>query len=312
MAKKATRVSYGEALAELIVEDDRIFVLDADLSKSTNTHKAQQAKPERHFNLGIAEANMMSVAAGIATGGNIVYASSFAMFAAGRAFEQVRNSICYPNLNVKICATHAGITLGEDGASHQSVEDIALMRAIPNMHVVQPADDIETKQVIKAIANIDGPFYVRLGRSGVGAVHDENYVFELGKGNIVSPGKDIAIIATGVMVEQALKAKELLKEDGFDITVVNMATIKPIDKDLIIELSKTHKGIISAEEHNIFGGLGSAVAEVLSQNNPTRLRIVGIMDTFGESGTPDALLAKYGLSAPTLVEHVREFSKELD
>lgn len=312
MAKTATRVAYGEALAELIVEDDRIFVLDADLSKSTNTHKAQAAKPERHFNMGIAEANMMGVAAGIATGGNIVYASSFAMFAAGRAFEQVRNSICYPNLNVKICATHAGITLGEDGASHQSVEDIALMRAIPNMKVVQPADDVETKQVIKAIANIDGPFFVRLGRSGVATVHDETYTFEFGKGEVLSPGKDIAIIATGVMVEQAMIAKETLKQDGFDITVVNMSTIKPIDEELIIELSKTHKGIISAEEHNIFGGLGSAVAEVLSQNNPTKLRIVGIQDTFGESGTPEALLIKYGLSADSLVNHVKEFSKELD
>lgn len=312
MAKVATRVAYGEALAQLIVEDDRIFVLDADLSKSTNTHKAQQAKPERHFNMGIAEANMMGTAAGIATGGNIVYASSFAMFAAGRAFEQVRNSICYPNLNVKICATHAGITLGEDGASHQSVEDIALMRAIPNMRVVQPADDVETKQVIRAIANIDGPFYIRLGRSGVATVHDENYTFKLGKGNILSQGKDIAIIATGVLVEQALIAKEALKDDGFDVTVVNMATIKPIDEDLIIELSKTHKGIITAEEHNIFGGLGSAVAEVLSQNNPTKLKIVGVQDTFGESGTPEALLIKYGLSADSLIKHVKEFSKELD
>ncbi len=312
MAKTATRIAYGEALAQLIVEDDRIFVLDADLSKSTNTHKAQEAKPERHFNMGIAEANMMGVAAGIATGGNVVYASSFAMFAAGRAFEQVRNSICYPNLNVKICATHAGVTLGEDGASHQSVEDIALMRAIPNMRVIQPADDVETKQVIKAIANIDGPFFVRLGRSGVATVHDENYTFKLGKGVVLSQGKDIAVIATGVMVEQALIAKEALKQDGFDITVINMSTIKPIDKELIIEVSKTHKGVISAEEHNIFGGLGSAVAEVLSQHNPTKLRIVGIQDTFGESGTPGELLIKYGLSADSLVEHVKEFSKELE
>mgnify|MGYP001046504192 CR=1 FL=1 len=312
MGKVATRVAYGEALAELIQKDDRIFVLDADLSKSTNTHKAQEAKPERHFNMGIAEGNMMGVAAGIATGGNIVYASSFAMFAAGRAFEQVRNSICYTKLNVKICATHAGITLGEDGASHQSVEDIALMRAIPNMRVIQPADDVETKQVIEKIANIEGPFYVRLGRSGVARVHDENYSFKLGKGNVLSQGKDIAIIATGVMVEQALLAKETLKEDGFDVTVVNMASIKPIDEEMILQLSKTHKGIITAEEHSKFGGLGSAVAEVLSKHNPTRLRMIAIEDTFGESGTPDALLEKYGLSAPSVVRHVKEFAKELE
>lgn len=312
MAKVATRVAYGKALAELVKTDDRIFVLDADLSGSTKTNEAKSVKPERHFNIGIAEGNMMGIAAGIATGGNVVYASSFAMFAAGRAFEQVRNSICYPNLNVKICATHAGITLGEDGASHQSVEDIALMRAIPNMHVVQPADDVETKQVIEAIANIDGPFYVRLGRSGVATVHDENHKFQLGKGNILSKGKDIVVFATGVMVEQSLLAKELLKEDGLDLTVVNMASIKPLDNQLIIELSKTHKGIVTAEEHNVFGGLGSAVAEVVVQNNPTPMCIIGLEDTFGESGTPEALLEKYGLSADHVAEKIRAFAKKLD
>ncbi len=312
MAKVATRVAYGEALAELIVEDDRIFVLDADLSGSTNTNKAQKARPERHFNSGIAEANMMGMAAGIATGGNVVYASTFAMFAVGRAFEQVRNSIAYPNLDVKVCATHAGITLGEDGASHQSVEDIALMRAVPNMRVIQPADDVETKAVIKAIANIDGPFYIRLGRSAVPRVNAEDYHFELGKGTILSKGKDIALIASGVMVEQALLAKEALQAEGIDITVVNMASIKPIDKDLIIQLSKDHKAIISAEEHNVIGGLGSAIAEVLSQANPTKLKIVGIEDTFGESGTPTALMDKYGLSHDHLVDHVKALLKELD
>ncbi|NLA78605.1 MAG: transketolase family protein [Erysipelothrix sp.] len=312
MSKVATRVAYGEALAELVVEDDRIFVLDADLSGSTHTNRAQKVKPERHFNSGIAEANMMGMSAGIASGGNVVFASTFAMFAAGRAFEQVRNSIAYTNLNVKICATHAGITLGEDGASHQAVEDIALMRAVPNMHVIQPADDVETKAVIKAIANIDGPFYVRLGRSAVGRVNKDDYVFELGKGHVISQGKDIAIIATGVMVEQAMLAKEALLKDGIDVTVVNMASIKPIDKDLIIELSKTHKALISAEEHNVIGGLGSAIADILSQNNPTRLKIVGIEDTFGESGTPSALLEKYGLSYDHLVGHVKTLLKELD
>ncbi|NLA78134.1 MAG: transketolase family protein [Erysipelothrix sp.] len=312
MSKVATRVAYGEALAALVADDERIFVLDADLSGSTHTNRAQKVKPERHFNSGIAEANMMGMAAGIASGGNIVFASTFAMFAAGRAFEQVRNSIAYTNLNVKICATHAGITLGEDGASHQAIEDIALMRAVPNMHVIQPADDVETKAVIKAIVDLEGPFYVRLGRSAVGRVNSDGYVFELGKGHVISQGKDIAIIATGVMVEQAMLAKEALLKEGIDVTVVNMASIKPIDKDLIIELSKTHKALISAEEHNVIGGLGSAVAEVLSQNNPTRLKIVGVEDTFGESGKPDELLDKYGLSYDHLVDHVKALLKELD
>jgi transketolase len=312
MAKVATREAYGKALAELILKDDKIFVLDADLSKSTKTSDAQQAKPERHFNMGIAEANMMGVAAGIATGGNTVFVSSFAMFAAGRAFEQVRNSICYPKLNVKICATHAGITLGEDGASHQSVEDIALMRSIPNMKVIQPCDEIETKQVIEAISKIDGPVFVRLGRSGVETVNDQNYRFEIGKGHIMSQGEDYAIIATGVLVQQALLAKNMLKEEGINLTVVNMASIKPIDVDLIVELSKTHKAIITAEEHNIYGGLGSAVAEVVVQNNPVPMCIIGIEDTFGESGTPDALLEKYGLSADHVAEKVRTFIKKLD
>ncbi len=312
MAKVATREAYGKALAELILKDDKIFVLDADLSKSTKTSDAQSAKPERHFNMGIAEANMMGVAAGIATGGNTVFVSSFAMFAAGRAFEQVRNSICYPKLNVKICATHAGITLGEDGASHQSVEDIALMRSIPNMKVIQPCDEIETKQVIEAISKIDGPVFVRLGRSGVETVNDQNYRFEIGKGHIMSQGEDYAIIATGVLVQQALLAKNMLKEEGINLTVVNMASIKPIDVDLIVELSKTHKAIITAEEHNIYGGLGSAVAEVVVQNNPVPMCIIGIEDTFGESGTPDALLEKYGLSADHVAEKVRTFIKKLD
>jgi transketolase len=312
MAKVATREAYGKALAELILKDDKIFVLDADLSKSTKTSDAQSAKPERHFNMGIAEGNMMGVAAGIATGGNTVFVSSFAMFAAGRAFEQVRNSICYPKLNVKICATHAGITLGEDGASHQSVEDIALMRSIPNMKVIQPCDEIETKQVIEAISKIDGPVFVRLGRSGVETVNDQNYRFEIGKGHIMTQGEDYAIIATGVLVQQALLAKEMLKEEGINLTVVNMASIKPIDVDLIVELSKTHKAIITAEEHNIYGGLGSAVAEVVVQNNPVPMCIIGIEDTFGESGTPDALLEKYGLSADHVAEKVRTFIKKLD
>jgi transketolase len=311
MAKMATREAYGKALAALVQERNDIFVLDADLSKSTKSADAQAVMPSRHFNMGIAEANMMGVAAGIATGGNTVFASSFAMFAVGRAFEQVRNSIAYPKLNVKICATHAGVTLGEDGASHQAIEDIALMRAVPNMRIIVPADDIETMQVIRAVADQKGPFYVRLGRAAVNTVHSQDYVFEVGKGKVLSSGKDIALIACGVMVEQALLAKEALKEFGLDVTVVNMATIKPLDKNLVVELAKTHKGLVTCEEHNILGGLGGAVAEVLAQEHPTKMMMIGVNDTFGESGTPGALLKKYGLSADTIKERVLEFSKTL-
>jgi transketolase len=311
MAKMATREAYGKALAALVQERNDIFVLDADLSKSTKSADAQAVMPSRHFNMGIAEANMMGVAAGIATGGNTVFASSFAMFAVGRAFEQVRNSIAYPKLNVKICATHAGVTLGEDGASHQAIEDIALMRAVPNMRIIVPADDIETMQVIRAVADQKGPFYVRLGRAAVNTVHSEDYVFEVGKGKVLSSGKDIALIACGVMVEQALLAKEALKECGLDVSVVNMATIKPLDKNLVVELAKTHKGLVTCEEHNILGGLGGAVAEVLAQEHPTKMMMIGVNDTFGESGTPGALLKKYGLSADTIKERVLEFSKTL-
>lgn len=311
MAKMATREAYGKALAALVQERNDIFVLDADLSKSTKSADAQAVMPSRHFNMGIAEANMMGVAAGIATGGNTVFASSFAMFAVGRAFEQVRNSIAYPKLNVKICATHAGVTLGEDGASHQAIEDIALMRAVPNMRIIVPADDIETMQVIRAVADQKGPFYVRLGRAAVNTVHSEDYVFEVGKGKVLSSGKDIALIACGVMVEQTLLAKEALKELGLDVTVVNMATIKPLDKNLVVELAKTHKGLVTCEEHNILGGLGGAVAEVLAQEHPTKMMMIGVNDTFGESGTPGALLKKYGLSADTIKERVLEFSKTL-
>ena len=311
MAKMATREAYGKALAKLVVERDDIFVLDADLSKSTKSADAAAVKPSRHFNMGIAECNMIGVAAGIATGGNTVFASSFAMFAVGRAFEQVRNSIAYPKLNVKICATHAGVTLGEDGASHQAIEDIALMRAVPNMNIIVPADDIETHQVIRAIADVKKPFYVRLGRAAVNTVHADDYVFEIGKGHVLSQGKDIALIACGVMVEQAMIAKEALKEHGLDVTVVNMATIKPLDKELILKLAQTHKGIVTCEEHNILGGLGGAVAEVLAQEHPTKMMLIGVNDTFGESGTPGALLKKYGLSAETIQERVLAFSKTL-
>jgi len=240
---------------------------------------------------------MMGIAAGLATCGNIVYASSFAMFAAGRAYEQVRNSIGYTHLNVKICATHAGITLGEDGASHQSIEDIALMRSIPGMTVLQPSDDIETKQMIKAISEFDGPCYVRLGRSAVETVNSEDYKFELGKGVVLREGKDISLIATGMMVQEAMKASALLAEQGIEVNVINIHTIKPLDEALILDYAKRSKLVVTCEEHSKFGGLGSAVAETLSKNHPTKMAMVAVNDTFGESGTPAALIEKYGLTA---------------
>ncbi len=306
MAKMATREAYGKALAKLIVEDDKVFVLDADLSKSTKTADAKTANASRHFNLGIAEANMMGVAAGIATGGNTVFASSFAMFAAGRAFEIVRNSICYPKLNVKICATHAGITLGEDGASHQAIEDLALMRSIPNMTVIQPCDDIETMQAIKAIAKYKGPVYVRLGRNAVETANAEDYVFEIGKGVVLRKGQKVAVVATGILVQEALKAADILKEEGISVTVVNIHTIKPIDKELLIDLAKTHDVLLTCEEHNVLGGLGSAVAEVVSQHHPVKISMLGIEDTFGESGTPSALMEKYGITYKHVLERIRK------
>jgi transketolase len=297
MAKMATREAYGKALAELVCENPNVVVLDADLSKSTKTADAKAVCPERHFNVGIAEGNMMGIAAGLATCGNIVYASSFAMFAAGRAYEQVRNSIGYTHLNVKICATHAGITLGEDGASHQSIEDIALMRSIPGMTVLQPSDDIETKQMIKAISEFDGPCYVRLGRSAVETVNSEDYKFELGKGVVLREGKDISLIATGMMVQEAMKASALLAEQGIEVNVINIHTIKPLDEALILDYAKRSKLVVTCEEHSKFGGLGSAVAETLSKNHPTKMAMVAVNDTFGESGTPAALIEKYGLTA---------------
>ena len=304
MAKMATREAYGKALAELVLENPKVVVLDADLSKSTKTADAKAVCPERHFNVGIAEGNMMGIAAGLATCGNIVYASSFAMFAAGRAYEQVRNSIGYTHLNVKICATHAGITLGEDGASHQSIEDIALMRSIPGMTVLQPSDDIETKQMIKAISEMDGPCYVRLGRSTVETVNREDYKFEIGKGVVLREGNDISLIATGMMVQEAMKAAILLAEQGIEVSVINIHTIKPLDEALILEYAKKSKLVVTCEEHSKFGGLGSAVAETLSKNHPTKMAMVAVNDSFGESGTPTALIEKYGLTAKDIFNTV--------
>ena len=302
MAKQATRAAYGEAIAELVQENKNVVVLDADLAGSTKSGEAKKVCPERHFDMGIAEGNMMAVAAGMAASGKIPFASTFAVFATGRAYDQVRNSICYPNLNVKICATHAGITVGEDGASHQALEDIALMRAIPNMHVFQPCDGPEAKAIVKAVAKIDGPCYVRLGRLAVESVNDpETYTFEYGKGVVMQKGKKVAIVATGMMVQEALAAA---KELDFDPTVVNIHTIKPIDADLIKELAKTHDAIVTVEEHNVIGGLGGAVAEVLaSEKERCPQYMMGVQDTFGQSGTPAELLDHYGLNA----KHIKEF-----
>ena len=296
MSKTATREAYGRALAELMQEREDIVVLDADLTKSTKTIEAKKVCPNRHFNMGIAEGNMMAVAAGFAASNKVVYASSFAMFAAGRAFEQIRNSISYPNLNVNICATHAGISVGEDGASHQAVEDIAIMRAIPNMKVFQPCDARETRAVIRAIADIDGPCYVRLGRCAVEDVYDEDIIFEPGKGVVLHRGSKIAIIASGMMVQEALKAKHELTE--INPTMIDMPSIKPIDSELILEVARTHDVLITCEEHSVIGGLGSAVAEVLAPyGNLCRQIMIGIDDCFGESGKPMELLEKYGIDA---------------
>ncbi|MFR2301435.1 MAG: transketolase family protein, partial [Clostridium paraputrificum] len=307
MSKKiATREAYGKALAALANTNENVVVLDADLSKSTKTADFKAVAPERFFNMGIAEGNMMGVAAGLSTCGKIPFVSTFAMFAAGRAFEQIRNSICYPKLNVKVCATHAGLTVGEDGASHQAIEDISLMRSVPNMVVINPADDIETEAAIKAVAEMEGPCYVRLGRMAVSRVNDEtNYNFVIGKGITLAEGNDVAIIATGIMVEAALEAKEELAKEGINARVINIHTIKPIDEELIIKAAKETGVIVTAEEHSVIGGLGSAVAEVVSENCPVPVLRVGVKDTFGESGKPNELLEKYGLTSNDIVNKVK-------
>jgi len=293
--KIATRVAYGKALAE-IGHNENIVVLDADLSKSTRTDFFQKQYPERHFNMGIAEGNMMAVAAGLASCGKIVFASTFAVFAAGRAYDSVRNSIGYPHLNVKIGATHAGITLGEDGASHQMLEDIALMRAIPGMTVISPADAVSTNALVKLAAEMYGPVYLRLGRLDVPVIYDADTRFEIGKGVQLREGNDITIIATGFMVDPALKAAEMLKDGGVSARVIDIHTIKPIDKDIIIKAAKETGAILTCEEHNVFGGLGSAVSEVVVKNCPVPMDMVGLEDTFGESGKPYELVEKYGLT----------------
>ena len=304
--KIATREAYGKALVKLGKINDDVVVLDADLSKSTKTNDFYKAYPDRFFNMGIAEQNLVGAACGFAAAGKIPFASTFAMFATGRAFEIIRNSACYPKLNVKICATHAGITVGEDGGSHQSVEDISLMRSIPNMTVLVPADGVEAEKMIFAAAEYNGPMYVRLGRSAVPTLFDENYNFEIGKGVVLKEGNYATIIACGMMVNEALIAADMLKEENINVRVINMSTIKPIDTELIIKAAKETKAIVTAEEHSIIGGLGSAVSEVVSENHPVKVKKVGLNDCFGESGTPGELLEKYGLTAKNIVAKVKE------
>ena len=305
--KIATRQAYGNALKELAVTNKNVVVLDADLSKSTMTANFKEVAPERFINMGIAEGNMMSVAAGLASCGKVVFASTFAIFAAGRAFEQIRNSIAYPHLNVKVCATHAGLTVGEDGASHQAVEDLSLMRSIPGMTVISPSDGIEAEAAIKAVAEFNGPCYVRLGRMPVNTVNDfEGYKFEIGKGVQLKEGKDATIVANGIMVDAALEAKEILLGEGIDVSVINIHTLKPIDEEIIVKAAKETGAIVTAEEHSIIGGLGSAVSEVVSEECPVVVKKVGVKDTFGESGTPAELLKKYGLTAEDIVNAVKE------
>ncbi|MDY3031757.1 MAG: transketolase family protein [Clostridia bacterium] len=307
MAKKATRESYGAALVEY-GSNPNIVVLDADLSKSTKTEMFKKAYPERFINVGIAEGNMMCVAAGLAASGKIAFASSFAMFAAGRAFEQVRNSIGYTKLNVKIGATHAGISVGEDGASHQCLEDIALMRSIPGMVVLNPADDREAMAAVKAAIDHEGPVYMRFGRLAVEDVNGDDYKFELGKGVQLREGDDAAIIATGLMVGEAIKAHDMLKNEGINARVINIHTIKPIDEEIITKAAKETGAIVTAEEHYIMGGLGSAVAEVVCANAPAPVKIIGT-DRYGKSGKPAELFEEYGLTAQNIADKVKEAIK---
>ena len=308
--KIATRESYGNALAELGAEYENLVVLDADLAAATKTGIFKKAFPDHHIDCGIAECNMMGIAAGLATTGKIPFASSFAMFAAGRAFEQVRNSIGYPKLNVKIGATHAGISVGEDGATHQCNEDIALMRTIPGMVVINPADDVEAKAAVRAAIEHEGPVYLRFGRLAVPVINDTpDYKFELGKGVVLREGKDVTIIATGLPVSECLAAADKLAADGIDAKVINIHTIKPLDEDLVVKAAKETGKVVTVEEHSVIGGLGSAVCDVLSEKCPTQVMKIGINDTFGESGPAVELIKKYGLDADSIYEKVKAFAK---
>ena len=301
--KIATRQSYGEELAKLGEENENIVVLDADLSTATKTELFAEKFPDRFIDVGIAEQNLMGISAGLSTFGKIPYASTFAVFAAGRAYEQIRNSIAYPKLNVKICATHAGVTVGEDGATHQMLEDLGLMRGLPNMTVICPSDDIQTKWAVREIAKINGPVYLRLCRLKTPIVYDTDK-FEIGKAVQIGNGTDASIIATGVCVSEAIKAMEILKEKGKNVRVIDMHTIKPIDKEMIVKCAKETKQIITVEDHSVIGGLGSSVCEVLSEEYPTKVERMGIMDTFGQSGNGEELLAYYKIDSNAIVEKV--------
>lgn len=307
MIKKATREAYGEALVELGKINKDVVVLDADLSGSTKTSSFKKVFPERHINVGIAEADLVGTAAGLATCGRTVFASTFAMFEAGRAFEQIRNTVAYPKLNVKLAPTHAGISVGEDGGSHQSVEDIALMRSIPGMVVLSPADATETKKMVFAAAEYDGPVYIRMGRLGVPVIFDEEtYDFQIGIANTLRDGKDVTIAATGLLTYEALKAAEELEKEGISVRVINVGTIKPLDGETILKAAEETKFIVTAEEHSVIGGLGSAVSEFLSEVHPTKVKKVGIYDQFGQSGTGNELLEKYELTSKKLISVIKE------
>ncbi len=306
--KIATRVSYGNALAEFGAEYENLVVLDADLAGATQTGIFKKAFPERHIDCGIAECNMAGIAAGFATTGKIPFMSSFAMFAAGRAFEQVRNSIGYPHLNVKIGATHAGISVGEDGASHQCCEDVALMRTIPGMTVIVPSDDIEAKAAVKAAIDFEGPCYLRFGRLAVPVINDnDEYKFEIGKGIVLREGKDVTLIASGLEVAETLEAAKMLEADGIDAKVINIHTIKPLDDELILAAAKETGKVVTVEEHSVIGGLGSAVCDLLSEKLPTKVLKIGVNDTFGESGPAVELIKKYGLDGASIYEKVKAF-----
>ncbi len=304
----ATRESYGNAVTELGNENENIVVLDADLAAATQSGKFKAAHPERFIDVGIAEQNLLGTAAGLAAAGKVPFVSTFAMFAAGRAFEQIRNMIGYPHLNVKIAATHGGISVGEDGASHQCLEDFGLMRLIPGMVVINPADDVEARAAVKAVADYEGPVYMRFGRLPVPVINDEEtYTFEIGKGQVLKEGNDITIIASGLPVGATLEAAEKLKADGIDAEVINMPTIKPIDDELIVESAKKTGKVVTVEEHNCIGGLGGAVAEVITEQNPVPVKRIGINDQFGKSGPAPELLEEFGLDADGIYEQVKEF-----
>lgn len=308
--KKSTREAYGEALVELGQKNQNIVVLDADLSKSTKTDLFKKVFPERHINVGIAEADLVGTAAGLATCGKIPFASTFAMFEAGRAFEQIRNTVAYPKLNVKLAPTHAGISVGEDGGSHQSIEDIALMRAIPGMLVLCPCDAVETKKMIFAAAEYEGPVYIRLGRLDVETILEDSYDFQIGLANTLKEGKDVSIISCGLMTQEAVKAADILAEEGISVRVINAGTVKPLDGETILKAAQETKFIVTAEEHSVIGGLGSAVSEFLSEVHPTLVKKVGLYDVFGQSGKGQELLEKYELTAKKLVSVIREHRKK--